>query len=214
MIRQALSLSLVLVMLPAWGCNAVRVDVQRNPTAPPTAAHMRAVEVFEQGAVPSRSVLPIATLTAIGRSQPIGYASLKAALQSEAQTQGADAIAIVQSGTATGPTVHSFSGGIGISETLRYPTMSAVAYIWAPARVAFMVDDQNRVIDVPPGPAMEAGVRIGDRVLAINGARITNNRSAFWEAVSKLRPGDTVQIELVDSQNQTRTVSCTATDNR
>jgi len=72
------------------------------------------------------------------------------------------------------------------------------------------MDEKNVVTDVRPGSAAaNAGVRIGDRVLAVNGVRITGDQLAQFKAMAKAKPGDRTKVELVGPDNQTRTLDLT-----
>lgn len=65
------------------------------------------------------------------------------------------------------------------------------------ARMAYSEEGGVRVIDVPPGSAAEqGGLRVGDRIAAIEGTSVTS--LSYQEVVERLRgrSGSTVEIEV------------------
>jgi carboxyl-terminal processing protease len=65
------------------------------------------------------------------------------------------------------------------------------------ARMAYSEEGGVRVIDVPPGSAAEkGGLRVGDRIAAIEGTSVTS--LSYQEVVERLRgrSGSAVEIEV------------------
>ena len=66
------------------------------------------------------------------------------------------------------------------------------------ARMAYSEEGGVRVIDVPPGSVAElGGLRVGDRIMSIDGASVTS--MSYREVVERLRgpSGSRVDIEVV-----------------
>lgn len=202
------------LMLIFQGCAAHNVNIERLPDAPNASTPSSSVDIFEEGvSAPARAVIPIARIGASGNSYAT-KTSLVAAMAEKAKSAGAQALLVGRFRTEVGPTVYSFSGGMGLSETVRFPAMDAMAYVYAPARLGLMWDANHVIIDLSPtGSASKAGVRIGDRILAISGVRLLSSPTARSRAISSFRPGDSVPVELITPTNEVKTFTIIAESN-
>ena len=64
------------------------------------------------------------------------------------------------------------------------------------ARMAYSEESGLRVVDLPPGPALDAGVQLGDRIVAIDGEPV--HGLSLVEIVERLRgrTGSTVRLDI------------------
>lgn len=191
------------------GCATVNVKVERLPIEIGDLQPKQGeIPVYEWGVtMPERAGIPIAMIGAIGNE----YADadfIKSRIARRAAKLGADYVVVSNRGTREGVTYGTYGGGAFFSGRSTLPTMHAQAVVFAPVRCGFFVDEENRVIDVSPSsPANRAGMRIGDRVLAINGDRITNEQFGMYRTLASASPGDRLTVELVNDANQQRTIT-------
>lgn len=167
-----------------------------------------AVDAFDPTHLPPWSIVPFATIAGSGNGFS-SFEDVKRDMARKAGKLGADCIWVMGANTATGPTVTSYGSGVAISSQVTFPTMSCWACMYAPVKLGAMYDPTNyEVLDVTPGSAAaRAGIRIGDRLLAINDVRLTGDLLASYRAISKAVPGEQATLELVDPNRNTRTVS-------
>src|SRR6516162_3353295 len=67
----------------------------------------------------------------------------------------------------------------------------------------------TRVKDVvPEAPGARAGIKVGDEVLALDGAK-TDSAQSLIAAVKRAGVGKTIKLKLADAEGKTRTVSIT-----
>jgi len=55
----------------------------------------------------------------------------------------------------------------------------------------------------PLEPAEKAGIKVGDTIVAINGTLLRDDPSAYFRAFARVRPGDTLRLEVKRSDSQT-----------
>lgn len=173
------------------------------------------VPVYEAGTSrPPRAVLPFAKITVSGNAH-CDREYLHNVVSRRARDLGADVVLVNPPQVAYAGTVTTaVSAYSAVSQPVYGVGTVAFACVWAPARIGVQWDEQYKVLDVTPrSPAARAGVRIGDRLLAINGERVTGDQFAAYRAVAKLKPGDAVPVEFVGPDNQTRTLLITAEPN-
>jgi membrane-associated protease RseP (regulator of RpoE activity) len=201
--------ALVVCCVLCSGCaDAVTKIEKLNIAATPGPPKKEPVPVYESGGErPPRAMIPFARIIVSGN----GYADrefLNGIIAKRAAELGADAALVNPPQTAYAGTVTtSVSAYSAVSQPVYAMGAVGFACVWSPSKIGVQWDDQYRVIDVTPdGPAARAGVRIGDRVLAIGGERVTGDPLAASRAALKMLPGASVAVELVAPDNQTRVV--------
>lgn len=217
MIKLPLSLLFCLLWtLALAGCGLARVDEELLPGCQHVAPIAPVlVEVYEQGiSSPTRSTVPVANLNAHGN----GYATkdvLVTALRKHAAEIGAELIVIGVVEVANGPLIVSYGNGVAVADTVKLPNLKATAYRWAPARLGFRWNASMVIADIVPGtPAASSGLKIGDRLLAVNSWRVTGDYMAMVRAISSLQPGQAVTVEYARPDNAVRTITMIAAENR
>lgn len=65
---------------------------------------------------------------------------------------------------------------------------------------------------VADSPAADAGLQVGDTIVGIDGQRFTL-RSGLAEALAAKEPGDTIELDVVDTDRKNRTVEVTLGEN-
>ncbi len=90
-------------------------------------------------------------------------------------------------------------GDRGVSST---PAPSS-ARAWLGVRVAHEADGARILEVVPNSPAAEAGLRPGDRIVAIDGEPVDTNHP-LPDVIQRRRPGDTVRLKIIrEGEEQT-----------
>ena len=192
-----------------FGCAASRVVTEDLPvTVQRGAPSAVLVPVFENGYTkPTRAVIPFAQMGAHGN----GYAtrdSLKRDLSLKAAKLGADCVWVSNSEVKNAGTVTSYGNGFAMSEPVQCLSMYGQACVWSPVRVGLAIDKDNKVTDVIPGGAADrAGLKINDRILAMNKNRLTGDPLAMSRALAVVVPGQEVDTEIVGPDNVTRHIS-------
>lgn len=192
-----------IILLPLLsGCSMARIAVEDLPiNVARNQSNQTDVPVYEYGIeLPPRAGIPIARLGAHGN----GYANkeyLLLQLGKRGSKIGADFIVAHNQQINAGPTVTSYGRYSAISSTIQTLSIYGTAYVFAPVRLGAQWDTENVIIDLQPGmPAKSAGLEIGDRILAVNGNRTTNDPLAAPRALAACKPGDRVRIE-VETEN-------------
>ena len=200
-----LVLSVVACMLQ--GCAASFFNVQPVPTGVATNSPSEIpVPVYTQDEAATLSGVPFVWIVASGN----GFATvetIKRDLGKKGGKLGADFVVLSTSGTTTGPTITSYGNGLAISQAQQFLQIGAFGCMNSKASLGVAIDNDHVIKDVfPNGPAHKAGVRVGDRLLAINGARTSTDRWALWREIGKAEPGQDVPLEIVGADQITKTV--------
>lgn len=208
-------LLVISVAMTVGGCAMSNIQVRQLETGVQAGPKSNVpVPVYEQGiSTPPRAVMRFALLTAVGN----GYSnneSLKRDMAARGAQLGADCVLVGTAESFQAGNVYSFSGGMGWGSPVYATAMQGVACMWSPVRMGVAHEEDGKIKDVVPGSsAARAGIRIGDRILSINGVRVTNDPFAFERAIARMQPGKSYPIELVASDNSTRTVQLVADAN-
>lgn len=200
---------MILASMFVNGCAMSNVVVERTPLEMESGeSRSDPVPIFEEGGTMSRrAIVPFASMGAHGN----GYATkstLKVDLARKAAQLGADCVLITQAQLNNAGAVTSYGGGIAISTPVQTMSLFGVAGMYAPVRLGTYWDKDYKILDVTPGSsAARAGIHIGDRILAIDGMRVTGDPYASWKAILKARPGQTGIVEVVGPDNTQRKCS-------
>jgi hypothetical protein len=164
--------------------------------------------VFEVGTSPGRPGIPIYRMGAHGN----GYANrgyLSKRLAEKGQELGADFVMLEQQQVNAGPVVTSFGNGMAISDQVHTLSLYGTAYVWSPVKLGVRWGGPNfEIADIEPtGPGAAAGLKIGDRLLAVNDIRVMADPYAVSRITSKAKPGDVVKLEILDRQGNQRLVN-------
>jgi len=202
---------LMIVLASAMFGGCTNLDVKRLPIDVAVGEPKREpVPIYDDLNKPPRAIIPFATMRLSGANDYYSHGNLGRILAKEAASLGADCIWIGGEHATDIGSATSYSGGLAVSSRTVVNTVSATAAVYSPVSFGVNMDEKNVVTDVRPGSAAaNAGVRIGDRVLAVNGVRITGDQLAQFKAMAKAKPGDRTKVELVGPDNQTRTLDLT-----
>lgn len=190
------------------GCAATFFNVQPIPTGVTANAPSDIpVPVYSSDEASRLSGVPFAWIVASGNGYS-NYQTMTKDLGKKGAKLGADFVVVSASGSVTGPTVTSYGSGIAISQAQQFPQLGAFAYVKSKTSLGVAIDNDHVIKDVfPNGPAHKAGVRVGDRLLAINGSRTSTDRWALWRELGKAQPGQSIPLEIVGADQVTKTVN-------
>lgn len=196
------SLAIVALLPLVLGCAMAWPKSQLLPSAaylgPNPARTEASVRLFREGEVPQRAVVRIAAVAAHGN----GYAvrqTLENTLVKEAAKLGADIVIVTQGEVTRDETVGTYGGGIMITNQIQRPHLYGVACRWASASMGINFDrEDGNIRYVKHGsPAEEAGIKEGQKILAINGIFIGSDQYVIEREVLSKKPGETVSVELL-----------------
>ncbi len=213
--RCFLILGVVVSCAMSGGCAMSRIAVEDLPLSVQRGApKSEPVPVYEIGiSKPPRAVIPFARLGAHGN----GYATkdtLTADLANRAAQLGADCVILGGSQINDAGSVTSYGGGLAISSPVRTLSLYGTACVYSRVRMGASWDSDFKITDViPASPADKAGMRIGDRMLAVGNIRVAGDKLAFHRVMTTAKPGDVVPVEVVASDNTTRNLMVTLETN-
>ncbi|MBI3818616.1 MAG: hypothetical protein HY286_08000 [Planctomycetes bacterium] len=202
------------IVSAAAGCKMANVVSTPLPTDVP--AREKVVDIVPYYAIgtsmPPKGGIPFAQIGAHGN----GYADFEYLcnrIAKKAAELGADFAIVYDSRTNQGPTITSIYGDLfsstAISSTIQTLSVYGYALVNSPVSLGTKFDDKNVIIDITPDLSFaRAGIKIGDRVLAIGGIRLTGDPWAKYRAINLMSPNVSVKIEVVGPDNTTRTVDC------
>lgn len=204
-------------LLVLAGCKAsnkhvqyLGVSVEKSPVKPD------GVPVYDWNTLPpNRSVIHFARITINGNGYA-DYEYLKGELGKEAGRIGADCAYVEGGQTNHGPIVTSYGNGIAISDRIQTLSIWGAAGVFAPSRlgVQFESSDSQVLKDVDPsGSCGKVGIKIGEKIMAINGRRTAGDPYAIQRVMMYVQPGQSVKLEVADKDGNQRIVEVIAGTN-
>lgn len=213
MIRCLIGLLLPALALVATGCQSAWITVQNLPIEVAKSTTTAPVPVYDLIAQPPSAGVPFANMAILGN----GFTN-DAYLRKQAGERGgkigADFVIVTGGGSQYAGSVTTYGGGIAITTPVQAPVLYATAFVKTRAKIGVRWDDRNEVLDVlPDSPADRAGIRVGERLLAINATRLQSNQLAVWQEIARLSPGDEICLEVAAVGQPSRTVNVVAASN-
>jgi membrane-associated protease RseP (regulator of RpoE activity) len=155
------------------------------------------IEIYRQGEWPRRmGLIKIAMVAAHGN----GYATtetLQNKLKEEAAKVGGDVVILTGSQITNDETVGTYGGGIMMATPIQRPHLYGVAMRYSPVYVGINWN-REKIIDYvnANSPAEKAGIKAGDKLVAVNGEYLRDDLIVEKEILSK-KPGDKIILEYI-----------------
>jgi hypothetical protein len=201
----------ILLLLASFGCASADLVVEPYPTGAIAGPPRETIPVYKDGlaALPGGGI-PLVKIGARGnRHADADY--LERRIAEKAAELGAEYAVVEAAKVNDEGTVLVYCGdpysGVATTKPVHTLSLEATAYVRLPVRLGYVVDDDLLVIDVVPGlPMHAAGLRIGDRLLAIGGQRLGGDEYRHFRALTSLAPGQPVEVEVAGGA-QTRALT-------
>jgi C-terminal processing protease CtpA/Prc len=205
-------LAVTLVTLVSFGCASADLVVEPYPTGAIAGPARDSVPVYKEGfSAPPGGGVPLVKIDAHGnRHADAEY--LEQRIAERAGELGADYAIVAATKVNDEGAVLLYTGdpysGIATARPVRTLSVEATGYVRLPVRLGYVVDEDLIVIDVVPGlPMHAAGLRIGDRLLAIGGQRLGGDAQRHFRALTSLVAGQPVELEVAGGDNQSRVLT-------
>jgi hypothetical protein len=200
----------VLVLALLGACSGGNAYYQRLDTGVVLGGPREGLaEFYDINAPLPRPIIPVASISAAGNAYS-SFDYLKQLMARKGAEIGADVVICHKAETINaGYTTNYYSGwSIASTTPVNGPVVHGTAGVWSNVRLGVNFDDRSEINDVTPASgAWKAGIRIGDRVLAVEGVRITQDRFALYKAIANKHPGDTLSVEILPRSGDQRTVT-------
>jgi hypothetical protein len=187
----------------AWGKHELLPPAQYVSPLVPLPAD--SVHLYREGEMPKRACIRIAKVAAHGNAYATSE-TLEDAIRFEAASIGADYVAIISQQVTKDETISSFSGGWGwgsmwgtaISEQIQRPHLYGIACRSAAVRFGAQADKEWKVQYIYRNTTADRlGLKIGDKVLAVNGRFLAADIYAIDQEVLVKRPGESITVEYL-----------------
>ncbi|MEX2218248.1 MAG: hypothetical protein WD749_05760 [Phycisphaerales bacterium] len=198
-----------LSLIAPLGCTSVQVEPIPGMAVTPNPRGGPNVPVYQVGIQqPTRAGIPFAKLTNRLGSD-VGAETTLFAFGSKGSELGADFVVVIDAQAYNAGSITTYYGmGISGTQPVNQTAYTALACMYAPVRLGINLDNDSKLSDIQPGSCFEGTpARIGDRLLSIGGYRTTSDRFALYRALAEGRPGQSMEVELVDGGQNVKRIT-------